>query len=58
MAPRKPKADEPTETFNVIDNLRFNGEDYVAGEPVDMTEDQAAPLLDTVVQRKAAAPAA
>jgi hypothetical protein len=55
MATRKPKADAPTATYEVIDPLRLDSYDYAIGDPVELTPDQAAPLLGTVVKLAAEA---
>lgn len=51
---KKPEADAPTAPFIVVSPLEHDGELYVIGETVELTEKQAEPLFGHTVQ---AAPA-
>ncbi|MET3461283.1 hypothetical protein [Variovorax atrisoli] len=56
MATRKRTAAEagPTATFEVISNLSLDNEDYVPGDTVELTEEQAIELGPQVVKPVAA----
>ncbi|RQO63126.1 hypothetical protein DBR47_00705 [Paucibacter sp. KBW04] len=41
---------EPRKTYDVVAQLRFDGEDYADGETVDLTESEAKPLLGHTVK--------
>lgn len=49
-----PKAAKATKTYQVLTALEHDGQPYKAGEPIELTDEQAKPLLDV----KAVAPAA
>lgn len=57
MATRKPRTAgaEPAAStvYVVLDPLRHDGVDYAPDDEIELTEDQAAPLLGTVVKLKA-----
>lgn len=44
----------PTKTYKVISALEHDNVAYAVGEPVDMTEEQAKPLLGNTLEAPAA----
>ena len=52
MAAKKSASTQPTKTYTVVSPLDHDGDSYAVGDPVELTEAQAAP-----VPRVSAAPA-
>lgn len=55
MATRKPKAEQTAGSYIVQSPLDHDGERYAPGDSVELSEDQAKPLLEAKVISPAAA---
>lgn len=55
MATRKPKTDAPAKTYTVLTPIEHDLVPYAPGEPIELTEDLAAPLLAVKAIEPAAA---
>ena len=58
MATSRPKKDVPLATYLVLSPLNHDQIDYAAGETVELSSDQATPLLNCGVVKAVPAPAA